>query len=1136
MRKLHDEIQLSATDLVGHLNCGHLTVLDIQVTDGTLAKPVRWDPVLEILRERGFRHEQAFIDHLTANGLDAITIDGVDNTDASVSETLKAMQAGQEIIVQASLRSGRWAGRADILRRVSVPSMLGDWSYEVTDTKLARETKGGTVLQLCLYSEMLSEMQQYQPEFAHVVAPWTDFEPQSYRTADFAAYFRKAKASVERVTEGLLEADTYPEPNDHCDVCRWNETCDKRRRADDHLSYVAGISRNQITELRENGISTLAGLAALSTPMTWKPKRGAVQSYEKVKSQALIQFQARETGERRYELLGVQPGLGLCMLPTPSQGDIFFDLEGDPFVGEHGLEYLFGYHFKDNDGAAMYRADWSFNRVDEKNAFEQFVDFVIERKQAFPDLHIYHYAPYEPGALKRLMGRYASRENEIDDFLRGLVFVDLYSVVRNALRASVESYSIKRLEAFYGYERVVPLSDANVALASLQAGLELSDHESISASDKEIVQGYNQDDCVSTEALRDWLETLRSDLELKGVAVPRPARGQDGPSEAISDRQQQVNELVERLSAGIPIDPEERSEEQQAQWILANILDWHRREDKAVWWEYFRLKALSTEELLDERAALSGLTFIAELPTVGKARVSTHRYAFPQQDTDIRAGKGVHSVGGDKLGAVVAISTESRTIDIKKTGATEGIHPEAVYAHEIIPSKEQAACLLRIGEYVADHGITGLGPYLAARDLLLRLAPRIGGQPIRSQNETTLAAALRLTGHFDGGVLPIQGPPGTGKSHTGARMICAFVQQGMKVGITANSHKVIRNLLDKVLEAAEEMGLDLCCVQKGKERENDQPSLKFAKDNKDLFARLASGQCQVAGATGFLWSSADAQDVLDVLVVDEAAQMSLANVLAVSHAATRLILLGDPQQLDQPTQGTHPDGTGVSSLEHVLGGNQTIDPERGLFLAETWRMNPPICDFDSELFYESKLAPVAGCEKQVILSDGVLNGSGLRYVQVEHAGNKSYSVEEAGVITQIVTTILNSNTRWVDRDGVEKLVTLDDIVVITPYNAQVFEIQQRHHGVRVGTVDKFQGQEAPIAIYSMATSSHADAPRGMEFLYSANRFNVAISRARCLAILVASPEIFEAECKTPRQMQLANAFCRYLEMAETVRF
>ncbi|ESY55394.1 MULTISPECIES: TM0106 family RecB-like putative nuclease [unclassified Mesorhizobium] len=1130
MRKIHDQVLLSATDLIGHINCGHLTNLDIQVINGTLAKPSRWDPLLEILRERGFRHEQAFIDYLRSSGLDVIAIEGVDNAGASVKETLDAMKAGREIIVQGSLRSGRWAGRADILRRVSTPSVFGGWSYEVTDTKLARETKGGTVLQLCLYSEMLAAMQQHQPDFAHVVAPWTKFVPHSYRMADFAAYFRKAKAAVERVTEGQPGRDTYPEPNDHCDVCRWSDSCDKQRRADDHLSYVAGISRNQITELRENGIDTLAGLAGLPNPMTWKPKRGALQSYEKVKSQALLQFEARKLGERRYELLGVHPGFGLCALPEPSPGDIFFDLEGDPFVGEHGLEYLFGYHFHDENGNPLYQADWAFNRTEEKNAFEHFVDFATDRRSTYPDLHIYHFAPYEPAALKRLMGRYASRENEIDDLLRGLVFVDLYSVVRNALRASVESYSIKRLEAFYSYERVVPLSDANIALASLQAGLELADKDSISPKDRDIVQGYNQDDCVSTEALRNWLETLRSELESKGTVVPRPTPGQDGPSEEISERQERVNRLVERLTSGIPVDPAERNEDQHAQWILANVLDWHRREDKATWWEHFRLKALSADELLDERAALSGLEYITELPKTGKVSVPTHRYTFPQQDTDIRAGKKLRSIGGDPFGEVVSISTEMRTLDIKKTGAAANIHPAAIYVHEIVPSKEQAACLLRIADHVAYNGLNGAGPYLAARDLLLRIPPRVNGQPIQNEGEFTLDAALRLATHFEGGVLPIQGPPGTGKSYTGARMICAFVQRGMKVGITANSHKVVRNLLEKVLEAADEMKVDLCCVQKAKEKEDDQPHLKFAKDNSDLFAKLASGQCHVAGATGFLWSAADAHDVLDVLVVDEAAQMSLANVLAVSHAATRLILLGDPQQLDQPTQGTHPDGTGVSSLEHVLGGKQTIDPNRGLFLAETWRMNPPICDFDSELFYESKLHPVAGCEKQVILSKGPIIGSGLRYIPVEHAGNKSYSIEEAGVVTQIVMTILSSNTRWIDRDGTEKPVRLEDIVIITPYNAQVFEIQQRHPGVRVGTVDKFQGQEAPIAIYSMATSTHADAPRGMEFLYSANRFNVAISRAKCLAILVASPEIFEAECKTPRQMQLANAFCRYIEM------
>ena len=755
------------------------------------------------------------------------------------------------------------------------------------------------------------------------------------------------------------------------------------------------------------------------------------------------------------------------------------------------------------------------------------------RRQSYPNLHIYHFAPYEPGALKRLMGRYASRENEIDDLLRGKVFVDLYSVIRNGLRAGVESYSIKKLEPLYGFTRQIALNAANIALASVQACLELGDITSISDEDRQAVQAYNEDDCASTAALRDWLEERRQDLISGGTAVPRPEPGAEGATEELTARQEQIRALIERLTADVPVDPEQRTSEQQARCVLAYLLDWHRREEKATWWEYFRLAALTADELVDERAALSHLTLVGTVDQ-SKNGIPTHRYRFEQQDTDLRGEEELKAVGGDKIGTAVAVSTDDRTIDIKQQKATADIHPEAVFAHTIFNSKEQADALFRIGEYVAEYGIEGEGEYQAARALLLRKAPEIGDQPIREDGEPAVDAALRVASALGAGIFPIQGPPGTGKSYTGARMICRMVSEGKKVGITANSHKVIRHLIDKVLEAAEEMGVDLRCIQKPKEMEPDQDRLFFAKDNKAVFSALGSGQCQVAGGTHFLWSRDDAHDVLDVLVVDEAAQMSLANVVAVAQSARTLILLGDPQQLDQPTQGTHPDGTGVSSLEHILGLEHTIAADRGLFLERTWRLHPEICAFNSELFYDDKLFSQEGCEQQVISSTGPITGSGLFYLPVAHDGNQNASIEEAEAVARLVHTIIASDPRWTNRAGVEAAITLDDIVIITPYNAQVFEIQQRLPGARVGTVDKFQGQEAPIAIYSMATSGYADAPRGMEFLYSANRFNVAISRAKCLAILIASPRIFEAECKTPRQMQLANAFCRYLELAKQI--
>jgi hypothetical protein len=440
---------------------------------------------------------------------------------------------------------------------------------------------------------------------------------------------------------------------------------------------------------------------------------------------------------------------------------------------------------------------------------------------------------------------------------------------------------------------------------------------------------------------------------------------------------------------------------------------------------------------------------------------------------------------------------------------------------------------MRIGEWVADNGIDGDGEYAAARSLLLRQLPQMRGEPLTVAGETTLAGAMRIAPHLAGGVLPIQGPPGTGKTHVGARMIATLVKAGKKVGITANSHTVIRRLLDEVVAAGAELGIPLACIQKT-DKGDATDSITLAKTNDQVFDALHS-TCQVGAGTAWLWARPEAQTSVDVLFVDEAAQMSLANVLAVSQAAPSLVLLGDPRQLDQPTQGTHPEGTGISALDYILDGQQTISADRGLFLAETWRLHPDICAFTSEVFYESRLRPIKGLELQEIRSKGRISGSGLRYVPVDHQGNQNSSPEEAEVISRLVADILGSATSWVDRLGKEKTVGLEDILIIAPYNAQVFDLQDRMPNARIGTVDKFQGQEAPIVIYSMTTSTHADAPRGMNFLYSLNRLNIATSRAKALSILVCSPVLFEPECRTAEQMRMANAFCRYLELAEKIK-
>jgi predicted RecB family nuclease len=1111
MQKIGTELNLSAHDLVGHLNCRYLTELDLRVANGELAKPKIWDPVLETLAERGAQHEQGFIEHIKAAGFAVTVVDGVGVDHSALTSTRRAMERGDAVIAQGALQVGRWIGRVDIMRRMETPSRLGSWSYEVTDTKLATETKGNTVLQICCYSDMLSSIQGVEAASAYVVTPGTNYVAEEYRMADYAAYYRHVRKSLERAVDVPVTVNTYPEPIEHCDICRWRRHCDKKRRADDHMSLVAWISKSQIGELERRGVATMAALAALPVPLPWRPDRGAARSYEKVREQARIQVEGRSAGAILYEALPPEAGFGLSRLPKPSQGDVFLDFEGTPFVSDGGLEFLFGYLYLEADSAWRYVGDWASTRHEERAAFERFIDFVTDRLKIFPDLHIYHFAPYEPAALKRLMGRYATRENEVDNLLRAQTFVDLYSVVRHAIRASVESYSIKKLEPLYSFERSVPLDEVGAVLARTQARLEMADSKGVPEADKEAIKGYNRDDCASTEGLRAWLEALRASLIARGATIDRPTVATAEISPELDAWQRKVAALSARLVQGIPDDANERTAEQQARWLLASMLDWHGREKKAVWWEFFRLRDLSAEDLLRERDGLADIDFVGQVG--GTARAPVHRYRFALQDTDIRPGDDLRSIGGEKFGSVVALSLEERTIDVKKRKDTAEVHPEAVFAHSYIDTQVLADSLVRIGEFVADNGMEGEDAY--------------------REGEATLAAAVRVALNLDRSVFPVQGPPGAGKTFMGARMICGLAKEGMSVGVTANSHKVIRNLLDEVVAAAAAQKQAIQCIQKLSDKEDDQPHLSFTTSNGEFLDALGvSGR--VGGATAWFWARSDASHSVDVPFIDEAAQMSLANVLAVSQAADSVVLLGDPRQLEQPIQGSHPDGADVSALDHILGPHATVPPDCGLFLPETWRLHPTICAFNSELFYEGRLFSRPGLENQKVKSKGRLSGAGLRYLAVEHSGNQSSSQEEADAVCDLVTEILGGGSTWVDRNGVEAAIRLEDILVIAPYRAQVFELQERIPGARIGTVDQFQGQEAPIVIYSMTTSSHADAPRGMEFLYSANRLNVATSRARCLSVIVASPRLFEAECRTPRQMQLANAFCRYIELASTL--
>lgn len=1118
MKYKNNQIIYSPSDLSSHSSCKHLTQLNKQHARGEIADPEIYNNrVLTMLKEKGIEFEANHLQKLKGEGK---TIAEIDNEDPHAEKhTIDAMKAGVDIVYQARLKEeGKWSGWADFLIKVNTPSNLGEWSYEVWDTKLANETKSGTILQIGLYSECVGRIQGRSPEHMGVIKPEGE---EIYRVDEYAAYIRLVKRNLEDAI--LNEYETYPDPVSHCDICRWWKTCNSVRRKDDHLTFVAGMGSSQTKELNNHGVTTLEKLANLTLPVPFEPTKGVKETYNKLREQARVQNASRQNHyEPIFETLNIEEGKGLSKLPEPSENDIYLDFEGDRLVEPDGLEYMIGYVHK-----GEYHALWAKNETEEKQIFEQFIDFAVKLKEKDLSLHIYHYAPYEVTMLKRMMGKYASRENEIDNFLRSDTFVDLYSVVRQSIRASVEKYSIKDLEIFFGYERKMDLRELSSHKSQLELLLQTGNIEKLSEVTRAAVQLYNQDDCQSLVRLQAWLEEIRTDLIKNGADITRPIDGEGAASDNITAHQERIKPLMDALLEGVPPIPSERNNVQQAQFILAHMLDWYRREKKSFWWEFFRLKELSEDELLEERKALSFLQFTGERVPEKRSVVDT--YTFPYQECDLRIGQPLEDQENNKIGTVHDIDVDNRILKIKKgPSKIEFEHPITVMSLESVNSGTKEESVIRLAEWVVTNGMeSDSETYRAARQLLMNVNPTLTEE--RTEFEDITEKTFDFVSKLDKSYLPVQGPPGAGKSFTGSHLIVKLVKEGKKIGITALSHKVISNLLTKVWEVAKEQDLSIQMLQLVKADFDEAVPWQVTKGGDAIQAAL--GNVDIIAGTSFMWSKPPYSNSVDCLFVDEAGQLSLIDTLAVSHCCSNLILLGDPQQLKQPQQGVHPDGTEVSALEHVLQNEKTISDEQGVFLPETWRMHSSINAFVSELFYENRLKSKDDLDQQQILGSKY-SGAGLYLEEVEHSGNTNSSSEEVEKVVEIVRQLTSGETRFINQNGEEAILTISDIKIITPYNAQVQAIKQQLPAIEVGTVDKFQGQEAPVVIYSVATSSLEDAPRGMDFLFSPNRFNVAVSRARTRFIMVANPAIFEAECKSPHQIKLANAFCRFKELSQ----
>ena len=1085
---------------------------------------------MALLSAMGDAHERAYLEHLIATNHDVWqptpAAIAARDTDADVAATLSAMRAGREILFQATLRHDGFEGKADFLRRVDAPSALGAFHYEVLDTKLARKPKPYFLLQLCAYAEMLEAIQGIRPREVHVVNGARDVL--GFRTDDYFFFYLTLKRAFLAQQKGF-DPSARPTPDARVEHGRWQSVADAILEEMDHPSRVAGITGHQVARLAESGIRTMKELATTSLERV----RGMDASiFDRLRDQARLQIDSAGLERPLFEILIAADGnaaRGLALLPPPSPLDVFFDMEGYPLV-EGGLEYLFGSMVVEG-GARRFVDFWAHDKVEEKRAFEAFLDWTYARFESDPSMHVYHYAPYEVTALKRLASTYGTREEELDELLRAEVFVDLYRVVRQGVRVGEPRYSLKNVEHLYRGARSGDVANAGQSVVEYARWLDVRDGgDHTSSAILGAIRDYNLDDCESTLQLYDWLR----EQQKKGKIAYVPASTKEEGKESVPvERDDEAYSA--RLLAQIPPDRSGDEERWRIHELLAFLVVFHRREAKPFWWNVFEKLKATDDELVEDTECLGGLVR-TDTPPEKSARSMTYEYRFPTQETKVESGRCF--VAGEEMMSVnvASVDLDAERV-VLKVGPGKPPPPArlSLVPGDYISATKIAWSIRRTAESWEQSA--KLSGALAA--LLHREPPRIDGHtpgaPLLGASEDLVDGTVRVIRAMRETTLAIQGPPGAGKTTAASHAILALLRDGKRVAISSNSHKAIEKLMEDALALAAQTKQRVRATKIG----GDESAAVFTKHGATRVGGIAEVKldgedgAQLVGGTA--WKLVDEIAVVqfDHLFVDEAGQVSLANLVGMAPCAKNLVLLGDQMQLSQPTQAAHPGQSGMSSLDYLLDpGQTTIRPEQGIFLAKTWRLHPKLCSFISGAFYEDRLTPEVCTEKRVVrASTPGMAEAGLRFESVPHEENVQCSEVEADAIEKVVAELLAREL--VLEDGTRRPLTASDILVVAPYNLQVRLLRKRlAASLKIASVDKFQGQQAAVVILSMCASSGEGSPRGLEFLFSPNRLNVAISRAQCLAVVVGSPALAESRVTSVAQMKLVNLYCRILMESE----
>ena len=1137
-------IVYSASDLSAAAVCewAALRRLDARLGRVVLAEEPP-DDMLERTARLGDSHELRYLEKLRAHAPVVEIARPANSADpsAAIAETSRALESAAPVIFQAAFFDGRFLGYADFL-------LVGpDGRYEVYDTKLARRAKITALLQLAAYSEQLGALGYATGPLVHLILG--DESTSSHRLIDILPVYRKRRARLEHIVDERQRDDHAVEWGDSryfaCGRC---SLCEQQVQAHRDLLLVSGLRGGQRAKLHGASITTIDQLAS------------STESIPGISDLTLRSFRDQADLQLRTEaanMLTPSPPewrvwnpTALAALPEPDEGDIFFDFEGDPLHQEGqiwGLDYLFGMV----DRNEKFFAFWAHDLAEEKCALIDFLAWLADRRARYPAMHIYHYASYERTHLLSIAARHGIGEIAIDDLLRRSVLVDLYPIVRQSLRVGSRSYSLKKLEPLYMGERSRDgVANAADSISEYVRSRELFADGEFEAAARVLgeIADYNEYDCVSTLALCNWLleRAIENDVSPSGAA--------DAELDIVAVDVDPVFLELASLVATFPVVG--RSADHTALALTSAAIDYHRREGKSFWWEHFSRLVSPLEDFADTRDVfvIESVEIIRDWAIVSPARTQSRVLHLSG-----RAGPGSSFstaaspfVIYDAPFPPIEPSTEpgarschNRTsISVDADGSlilTERLPKDAtIYDHLPValtpatppPPGSQVSAISEWGQSV----LTALPDMLADApfDLLRRTSVKSPAQPIlhavspapqQSDDLPPTATLIRDTLlHIENSYLAVQGPPGTGKTWNGARVIADLVQNhGWRVGVVAQSHATVENMLGAIVTA----GLDPGRIGKKSKSGDESVAVAWTSiTDKDLAAFTARDGF-VIGGTAWLFSNANRvqRQSLDLLVIDEAGQFSLASTIASAVAAKRLLLLGDPQQLPQVSQGTHPEPVDVSALGWLSAGHDVLPPQFGIFLDTSYRMHPALCSAVSELSYQGQLHSHP--------SDRSLESvePGLHSHPVTHYENSTSSREEAIVVCDLIGDLLGRT--WHEH-GESRPLAQNDIIVVAPYNAQVLRVLEvlgsaGYDQIAVGTVDKFQGREAAIAIVTLAASSSDDIPRGLEFLLLANRLNVAISRAQWAAFIVYSPGITESLPTSVAALTQLSAFIRLVE-------